>query len=70
MGFTPPISDILKTDISDWASDVINMKTNLDDLLSKKDLKKILGDHICGKSDNSSVLWRILMLKSWSKSWL
>lgn len=70
-GFSVPISEWLRTDLRDWAEDLLS-ETNFQrhDLLNSKTIRHHWKLHCDRKLDWGQNLWSILMYQSWAKTWL
>lgn len=65
-GFSIPLSDWLREDLSGWATDVIeNGMYNLIGMHHKSFLEKLWIEHRERRKDNSSEIWGYLMLLGW-----
>ena len=65
-GFGIPIGLWIKTDLNDWAEDLLSA-TSLDatGVLDSTEISKIWKEHKLGSSQNTVKLWNILMFVSW-----
>lgn len=64
LGFPVPIRHWLKDEIYDWAVDLIRFSST-DYIFNKKEVLKLLGQHVSNKKDNSRKLWTILIFMIW-----
>lgn len=66
MGFGVPIGDWLKTDLRNWASDLLNpKKIDNQGLFDSKIINTRLQQHLSGKKNYQYDLWGILMFQAW-----
>lgn len=65
-GFALPISQWLRTDLKEWASDLLS-KSRLDrqNLYHHKPITEKLEKHLKGTEDNGAFLWDVLMAQAW-----
>ncbi len=64
MGFVTPISAWLRGPLADTARGIANSKTLAQlDWLDASAMSKVADDHISGRSDNSRLLWQLIMLE-------
>ena len=65
-GFGVPIKEWLRGPLKDWAEELLkgNQIKN-QNLFSLKKIDHLWDDHINQKTDNTSILWSILMWQSW-----
>ena len=65
-GFSLPLSDLLRSNLFEWANDLINSyDLEAETFISKDIIKKIWIQHISGNYDWSQKIWTILMYISW-----
>jgi asparagine synthase (glutamine-hydrolysing) len=64
LGFPVPIRHWLKDEIYEWAKNLIQF-SQTDYIFNKKEIYKLLGDHVANKKDNSRKLWTILIFMIW-----
>ncbi|MEO9600729.1 XrtA/PEP-CTERM system amidotransferase [Parasphingorhabdus sp.] len=63
MGFVTPIAQWFRGPLADKARDITSGGTLVrTGWFDKKSLRKVADDHIAGRSDNSRLLWQLLML--------
>ena len=69
-GFSIPISSWLRGPLNEWANDMLS-KNALEkhNLLSYKNIKRIWDLHLNGNSENTELIWSILMWQSWINKW-
>ncbi|MGH1456421.1 MAG: asparagine synthase (glutamine-hydrolyzing) [Alphaproteobacteria bacterium] len=69
-GFSVPIADWLRTDLRDWAEDLLDEKTLKDQgYLDYKKIRKTWDQHQKGRGSHANKLWTVLMFQSWHKNW-
>ena len=65
-GFSLPIATWLRGPLKDWANDLINKDSlNKQNFLCSKNTQRIWESHLKGNSDNTQLLWTILMWQAW-----
>jgi asparagine synthase (glutamine-hydrolysing) len=65
-GFAVPIGDWLKGPLRTWSEDTLSNSTLESQKLFDTDVVQALwSDHLSGLTDNSRLLWNILMFQSW-----
>ena len=65
-GFSIPIANWLRGPLKEWADDLLNTDLiNKQDYLSSCEVKKIWRSHLSGNSENTELLWTILIWQSW-----
>ncbi len=70
MGFSVPISSWLRSDLKEWAFDLLSERElNKHGLLKNKLILDALNDHVSEVSDMQVYLWRALIFQSWYKKW-
>lgn len=67
MGFGVPIDSWLRSELRDWAEDLLSNE-NLGDLFNMQLVENIWSEHLSGKKDHQHKIWCILMFSSWKKS--
>jgi asparagine synthase (glutamine-hydrolysing) len=66
-GFSVPLGSWLRGGLRDWAEDTLNAQPPAAAaLLNDKVIKKVWRMHLRGAKNNSSLLWAVLMFKSWA----
>ena len=65
-GFAVPLGSWLRGGLRSWAEDLFATRTMLTDGLNEATIKAVWTAHLRGYKDNSSLLWPILMMKSWA----
>lgn len=69
MGFGVPIGEWLRTDLRNWASDLLNpTKLNNQGLFDSKIVNDKLQQHLSGAQNYQYDLWGILMFQAWAGS--
>lgn len=66
MGFGIPLGTWLRTDLRDWAEDLLRE----DDLVytpNAQDVRTLWNAHLQGHVDGSSLLWTVLMFQAWKR---
>jgi asparagine synthase (glutamine-hydrolysing) len=67
-GFSVPMSNWLCTSLKDFAyEELLSVNSELHNWLEKKELLKILDDHIGGKRNNNYLIWSCIQLSGWSR---
>ena len=65
-GFGIPIGSWLKGPLLDWASELLEEKSLIDEGIFDADaVQKVWREHLTGEADNTVKLWNILMFRSW-----
>lgn len=64
LGFPVPIRHWLKDELYEWAVDIIDLSST-EYLFDKKEVHKLLEQHVTNKKDNSRKLWTILVFMLW-----
>lgn len=65
MGFSVPVAKWLRSELKEWAGDLIGSAGLADNLLVRSQIEKAWNEHISGKNDHSHRLWTVLMFLSW-----
>ena len=69
MGFSVPVASWLRSDIKEWAEDLLaTLDTSGGGALQKEPVLKAWNEHISGRRDHSHRLWTVLMFLSWANS--
>lgn len=66
-GFSVPLGSWLRNGLRDWAEDTLVYSPKSGQLLNETIIQKVWNQHLNGSKDNSSLLWSILMFKSWAR---
>ena len=69
-GFSLPIAAWLRGPLKEWANDLMNKNLiKRQGYLSYENVNKVWFNHLNGKSDNTELIWTILMWQSWITKW-
>ncbi len=69
-GFSVPIAQWLRTDLRDWAEDLLDEKTLREQgHLDYKMVRKTWEQHLKGRGAHANKLWTVLMFQAWKKEW-
>ena len=69
-GFSIPIAAWLRGPLKDWANDLLSYDLiNKQDFLSSDNVKIIWESHLKGNSENTELIWTLLMWQSWLQKW-
>ena len=69
-GFSLPISSWLRGPLKEWAGDLLNCDLiEKQGFLSSNNIKDIWESHLNGNSENTELIWTILMWQSWMEKW-
>ena len=69
-GFSVPIGSWLKTNLRDWAEDLLSEKSlNESEFLDGKLIRKYWNEHISGERNWQYHLWNVLMFQAWKKNY-
>ena len=56
--------------MKDWANDLLSYDLiNKQDFLSSDHVKRIWESHLKGNSENTELIWTLLMWQSWLQKW-
>jgi asparagine synthase (glutamine-hydrolysing) len=69
MGFGVPIDNWLRSDLNDWANDLLDAKKLEDNGFDQLLVHRIWQEHNSKKFNWSNKLWNILMYQQWKKFW-
>ncbi|WP_028778808.1 asparagine synthase (glutamine-hydrolyzing) [Shimazuella kribbensis] len=69
LGFPVPIRHWLKNEMHDWALNIIK-ESQVDHLINKDAIIKLLEEHCKGKMDNSRKIWTILIFMIWHQVYM
>jgi len=64
LGFPVPIRHWLKSEMNEWAKNIIR-ESDTEYLINKSYVLQLLEDHCQGKADNSRKIWTVLMFMVW-----
>ena len=68
-GFTMPMAQLLRGELKDWASNLIEpVVPKFDSLFDYSIVKRMWHQHLAGEEDFAVELWNFLMLSSWLNS--
>lgn len=70
-GFNIPLDEWLRTDLKDWAHDLLD-ETALKQhaFMNHKQIKTMWNAHLNGKGNHAQNLWAVIMFQSWYKQWM
>lgn len=69
-GFSMPVGAWLRTDLRDWAEELLNERTLKEQgYLNAGLIRHIWNDHLQGRNDHGTKLWIVLMFQAWLKKW-
>ncbi len=68
MGFSIPLNSWLKGPLKNWSLENLKFKDN--DLINQNYVNTIMNNHFNNKSDNTSILWNLIIWSQWSKKYL
>jgi asparagine synthase (glutamine-hydrolysing) len=67
-GFQIPIADWLRSDLRDWAEDLLSEeRIRRDGVLCPEPIRKAWSEHLSGRYNRDTRLWTVLMFQSWFK---
>ena len=69
-GFTIPVGEWLRSDLREWAEDLLAKEKLDENGLNTKAIRKLWNNHLKGQGGHSVFLWTILTYQAWSKEWL
>lgn len=70
MGFGIPIGHWLRSDLRDWAEDLLSQRSlGQTALLNVDAIRKVWNEHLSGKTNNQHQLWTVLMFQAWVRKW-
>lgn len=65
-GFSIPLANWLRTELRDWAEDLLDNRRLLDQgYLNTKLVRQTWSEHLSGSHDRQAYLWNILMFQAW-----
>jgi len=71
MGFGVPLDHWFRGPLAEFAREVLLDRQTLDrDLFRPEVTRRLLEDHVQGKSDHSGRLWALLVLELWQRRWV
>ena len=66
MGFAIPIGIWLRTELREWAEDLLSVhRLSTDGFLDVKMVRKLWDEHLSKRFNHEKKLWSILMFQSW-----
>jgi asparagine synthase (glutamine-hydrolysing) len=68
-GFSAPLADWLRSDLHDWAADLIHGSKGSPSL-NRPFCARLLAEHRSAQADHSGVLWCVLSFLAWADAWL
>lgn len=69
MGFAVPLGEWLRSDLRQWAEDLLSSSgIGADGLLNPVDIRRSWRDHISGNRDCSHEIWSVLALLNWQNA--
>lgn len=68
-GFSAPLADWLRSDLHDWAADLIHGSKGSPSL-NRPFCARLLAEHRAAQADHSGVLWCVLSFLAWADAWL
>ena len=70
-GFSVPIAQWLRTDLKDWAEDLLDpYEIKAQGLLDYQQLETMWRRHQKGKGNHAQALWTVLMFQAWYREWV
>ncbi len=70
-GFNIPLDEWLRTNLRDWAEDLLNETTlKNQNLLNAKIIRNSWNAHLKGQGNHTNALWTVLMFQAWHKRWM
>lgn len=70
-GFGMPVAEWLRTDLRDWAEDLLDEgRLRQDGYLTPEVVRAAWADHLAGRANHASRLWSVLMFQSWARRWM
>jgi len=68
-GFAVPVGEWIKTDLRDWAEDLLSESALQEgDLLNPAPIRERWSAHLADREDATQALWPILMLQAWRRA--
>ena len=68
-GFGIPLEKWLRSDLKDFAGDMLSNK-KLSDYVNQKLINKLWQEHIREEANNSGILWQIIVFSGWLNNWI
>lgn len=70
-GFSIPMATWLRTELRDWAEDLLDeRKLRQDGILNTHLVRTIWREHLSGEMNHSDRIWAVLQYLDWSRKWL
>ncbi len=70
-GFSVPIDEWLRSDLKDWAEDLLDeYELRAQGFLDYVHIQKLWNEHQKGKGNHADKLWTVLMFQSWYRQWI
>ena len=69
-GFVPPISIWLKTDLREWATDLLEGEDKKNEFVNMDYSRELYREHLNNVRDNAASLWKVLMFLDWQRKWI
>ncbi|MCQ2910815.1 MAG: asparagine synthase (glutamine-hydrolyzing) [Clostridia bacterium] len=69
LGFPVPMADWLRTDLKDWAMDLID-NSPVDEYINKDYVRELYKIHLSGEKDLKSELWAVITFMLWHKVYI
>ncbi len=71
MGFPTPLKQMFQGDLADLARDMLRGPScMLLDYFDQDTINRILGEHIAQKRDHHRIIWQLIVLETWMRTWL
>ena len=69
MGFAIPLAHWLRTQLQDWAEDLLDPKELENSGFNASPVRQAWQEHLSGKHDRQYEIWTILMFREWERRW-
>ncbi len=70
LGFAVPVADWLRTDLRDWAGDLLaGDRLRREGLLNPEPVRARWEEHLSGRANHEGRLWAVLMFEAWLAEW-